>query len=107
MSDWSRIHLQGVKGLLDKTEVTASVQKVEVSSGSWASGADIRIFSSKGVLSIQASNPATFALWSLGLNAALAVSHSKCKSYLLSRPLHVIPRDYMFLIAEDSHLIRG
>ena len=90
--------LQGVKGLLDSTEVTATVQKVEIGGGAWAAGADIRIFSSLGVLSIQPTSPAAFSLWALGLNAALAVRHSRCKAYLLSRPLHTIPRDGMFLV---------
>ena len=93
---------QGVKGLLDNTEVTATVQRVEASGGSWAPDADIRIYSSLGVLSIQPVSPMAYALWMLGLNAALVVSQSRCKAYMLSRPLHTIPRDGLFLVREDE-----
>lgn len=39
--------LQGVKGLLDRGEVSAAVQRVEVAGGNWVRGASITVYTSR------------------------------------------------------------
>ena len=66
--------MQGVKGLLEREEVAAAVQRVEVPGGNWRPGDSILVYTSRGVLALEPPSPAAFSLWALGLNAALVAA---------------------------------
>jgi hypothetical protein len=66
--------MQGVKGLLEREEVAAAVQRVEVPGGNWRAGDSILVYTSRGVLALEPPGPAAFSLWALGLNAALVAA---------------------------------
>ena len=101
-------NLQGVKGLLDSKEVSATVQRVEVQGGNWHYGAVILIYTSRGVLALEPIGPAAYSLWVLGLNAALVACQTRRKDYVYSCPAHLIPRNSMFVVssapADDGHV---
>ena len=44
-----------MKGLLDREEVRAAVQRVEVPDASWSQGASILVFTSRGVIALEAA----------------------------------------------------
>ena len=50
---WGMNCMQGVKGLLEREEVAASVQRVEVPGGNWRPGAAILVYTSRGVLALE------------------------------------------------------
>lgn len=90
--------LQGVKGLLDKEEVSTSVQRVEVQDGPWRRGDCILLHTGRGLLALEAPDAATHATWMLGLNAALVSCETSRKDALLQAPVRAIPRNPMFIV---------
>ncbi|CAL8470566.1 g10108 [Coccomyxa elongata] len=91
---------QGVKGLLDRGEMCATVQRVEVPGGNWAPGASITVFTSRGTLLLEPLGPAAYSQWVLGLNAALVACQTRRKEYVYACPAHTIPRNSMFIVAD-------
>ena len=91
-----------MKGLLDKEEVSATVQRVEVLDGTWKLGDCILVFTSRGTLALEALDTATHATWVFGLNAALSSCQARRKDVLLEAPVHTIPRNPMFVVAPGS-----
>ena len=82
--------MQGVKGLTNREEVSAAVQRVEVPGGNWHYGATILVYTSRGVLALEPIGPAAYSQWVLGLNAALVACETRRKDYVvrLRRPPH-------------------
>ncbi len=91
--------MQGVKGLTNREEVSAAVQRVEVPGGNWHYGATLLIYTSKGVLALEPIGPAAYSLWVLGLNAALVACQTRRKEYVYSCAAHLIPRNSMFIVS--------
>ncbi|KAK9904234.1 hypothetical protein WJX75_007362 [Coccomyxa subellipsoidea] len=91
---------QGVKGLLDRGEVSATVQRVEVPGGNWAPGASITVYTSRGTLLLEPLGPGAYSQWVLGLNAALVACQTRRKDYVYACPAHTIPRNSMFVVAD-------
>eukprot|EP00884_Botryococcus_braunii_P007336 jgi/Botrbrau1/16603/Bobra.0068s0031.1 len=93
---------QGVKGLVDKVEVNAIVQRVEVPAGNWSRGKTMLVHTNKGVLALEPPTAAAFSLWVLGLNAALAISQARRKDLVFACPAHAIPRNAMLVVNEPN-----
>ena len=66
-----------MKGLLEREEVSASVQRVEVPGGNWRPGYAILVSTSRGLLALEPPGPAAFSQWALGLNVALAAAQAR------------------------------
>ena len=104
--------MQGVKGLTNREEVSAAVQRVEVPGGNWHYGDTLLIYTSKGVLALEPIGPAAYSLWVLGLNAALVACQTRRKDYVYSCAAHLIPRNSMFIVSgwpadgEDAKAIK-
>jgi hypothetical protein len=94
--------VQGVKGLVDKEEVSAIVQRVEIPGGNWSRGKNILVYTNRGVLALEAPSAAAFSLWVLGLNAALTASQSRRQDFIYACPAHAIPRNSMFVVNEKA-----
>ena len=92
-------HAQGVKGLTNREEVSAAVQRVEVPGGNWHYGATILVYTSRGVLALEPIGPAAYSQWVLGLNAALVACQTRRKDYVYSCAAHLIPRNSMFIVS--------
>lgn len=92
-------HVQGVKGLTNREEVSAAVQRVEVPGGNWHYGATILVYTSRGVLALEPIGPAAYSQWVLGLNAALVACQTRRKDYVYSCAAHLIPRNSMFIVS--------
>ena len=93
--------LQGVKGLLDKAEVSTQVQRVEIVDGAWQEGDCLLLHTGRGILALSAPDAATYVTWTLGLNAALQSSQQQAGKILLDAPVHAIPRDAMFVVKDS------
>lgn len=91
--------MQGVKGLTNREEVSATVQRVEVPGGNWHYGATILIFTSRGVLALEPIGPAAYSQWVLGLNAALVACQTRRKDHVYGCAAHLIPRNSMFIVS--------
>ena len=91
--------MQGVKGLTNREEVSAAVQRVEVPGGNWHYGATILVYTSRGVLALEPIGPAAYSQWVLGLNAALVACQTRRKDYVYSCAAHLIPRNSMFIVS--------
>lgn len=89
---------QGMKGLLEREEVSAAVQRVEVPGGNWRFGATLLIYTSRGVLALEPIGPAAYSQWVLGLNAALVACQTRRKDYVYGCAAHLIPRNSMFVV---------
>jgi hypothetical protein len=88
-----------VKGLTNREEVSAAVQRVEVPGGNWHYGDALLIYTSKGVLALEPIGPTAYSLWVLGLNAALVACQTRRKDYVYSCAAHLIPRNSMFVVS--------
>jgi hypothetical protein len=91
-----------MKGLLDREEVSATVQRVEVPGGNWVPGATILVHTSRGVLALEPLGPSVYSQWVLGLNAALVACQTRRKDYVYSCRAHTIPRNSMFVVADAA-----
>ena len=92
-------HAQGVKGLTNRAEVSAAVQRVEVPVCYLKPGATILIYTSRGTLALEPIGPAAYSQWVLGLNAALVACQTRRKDYVHGCAAHLIPRNSMFIVS--------
>ncbi|KAK9829762.1 hypothetical protein WJX72_007749 [[Myrmecia] bisecta] len=93
-----RYHHQGLNGLMNKAEVSAVLARLEAPSGPWSRAKNLLVYTSNGLLALEAPDATAYAIWVCGLNTAFAAIQPKRARTLLSGPALSVPRQQQLTI---------
>ena len=94
--------MQGTRGLVNKGEVSATVEHAEVTDGPWRRGQEIWLFTDKGTLALEAPDASSHATWTFGLNTAFAASQTRRRDYIENCIVKTIPRSDLMVFKQSS-----